>query len=79
MVKVSKYRNQDLFKVRKCNRNHTCSFEIILEDHRQAKSIVVSEMLKIKYKPIKRNYTPNYIIDDFSVTMEYTKAWRSRE
>ncbi|XP_062089195.1 uncharacterized protein LOC133795756 [Humulus lupulus] len=83
LVRASKYRNQDLFKVRKCNPNHTCSVEIVLEDHRQAKSIVVGELIKNKYKSIKRNYTPNDIMndmnDDFGVTMGYTKAWRSRE
>ncbi|XP_062103863.1 uncharacterized protein LOC133814976 [Humulus lupulus] len=80
LVRASKYRNQDLFKVRKCNPNHTCSVEIVLEDHRQAKSIVVGELIKNKYKSIKRNYTPNDIMnDDFEVTMGYTKAWRSRE
>ncbi|XP_062094239.1 uncharacterized protein LOC133800299 [Humulus lupulus] len=83
LVRASKYRNQYLFKVRKCNPNHTCSVEIVLEDHRQAKSIVVGELVKNKYKSIKRNYTPNDIMndmnDDFGVTMGYTKAWRSRE
>ncbi|XP_062114506.1 uncharacterized protein LOC133825606 [Humulus lupulus] len=83
LVRASKYRNQDLFKVRKCNPNHTCSVEIVLEDHRQAKSIVVGELIKNKYKSIKRNYIPNDIMndmnDDFGVTMGYTKAWRSRE
>ncbi|XP_062100867.1 uncharacterized protein LOC133806794 [Humulus lupulus] len=54
-----------------------------MEDHRQAKSIVIGELIKNKYKSIKRNYTPNDIMndmnDDFGVTMGYTKAWRSRE
>ncbi|XP_062088748.1 uncharacterized protein LOC133795308 [Humulus lupulus] len=83
LVRASKYRNQDLFKVWKCNPNHTCYVEIVLEDHRQAKSIVVGELIKNKYKSIKRNYTPNDIMndmnDDFGVTMGYIKAWRSRE
>ncbi|XP_062103558.1 uncharacterized protein LOC133814637 [Humulus lupulus] len=83
LVRASKYINQDLFKVHKCNPNHTCSVEIVLEDHRQAKSIVVGELIKNKYKSIKRNYAPNDIMndmnDDFGVTMGYTKAWRSRE
>ncbi|XP_062103374.1 uncharacterized protein LOC133814429 [Humulus lupulus] len=82
-VKASKYRNQDLFKVRKCIPNHTCSVEIVMEDHRQAKSIIIGELIKNKYKSIKRNYTLNDIMndmnDDFGVTMGYTKAWRSRE
>ncbi|XP_062099756.1 uncharacterized protein LOC133805592 [Humulus lupulus] len=82
-VRASKYRNQDLFKVRKCIPNHTCSIEIVMEDHRQAKSIIIGELIKNKYKSIKRNYTPNDIRndmnDDFGVIMGYTKAWRSRE
>ncbi|XP_062093939.1 uncharacterized protein LOC133799974 [Humulus lupulus] len=45
--------------------------------------IADSELIKNKYKSIKRNYTPNDIMndmnDDFGVTMGYTKAWRSRE
>ncbi|XP_062085636.1 uncharacterized protein LOC133791735 [Humulus lupulus] len=82
-VRASKYRNQDLSKVRKCIPNHTCSVEIVMENHRQAKSIVIGELIKNKYKSIKRNYTPNDIMNDmnenFGVTMGYTKAWRSRE
>ncbi|XP_062085757.1 uncharacterized protein LOC133791865 [Humulus lupulus] len=79
-VSASKYRNQDLFKVRKCIPNHTCSVEIVMEDHRQAKSIIIGELIKNKYKSVKINYTPNDIMnDDFGVTMGYTKAWRSRE
>ncbi|XP_062099711.1 uncharacterized protein LOC133805545 [Humulus lupulus] len=82
-VRASKYKNQDLFKVQKCIPNHTCSVEIVMEDHRQAKSIVIGELIKNKYKSIKRNYTPNDIMndmnEDFGVTMGYTKAWRSRE
>ncbi|XP_062086110.1 uncharacterized protein LOC133792211 [Humulus lupulus] len=82
-VRASKYRNQDLFKVRKCIPNHTCAVEIVMEDHRQAKSIIIGELIKNKYKSIKRNYTPKDILndmnDDFGVTMGYTKAWRSRK
>ncbi|XP_062103044.1 uncharacterized protein LOC133814042 [Humulus lupulus] len=82
-VRASKYRDQDLFKVRKCISNHICSVEIVMEDHRQAKNIVIGELIKNKYKSIKRNYTPNdtmnNINDDFGVTMGNTKAWRSRK
>ncbi|XP_062103819.1 uncharacterized protein LOC133814932 [Humulus lupulus] len=82
-VRASKYKDQDIFKVRKCIPNHTFSVKIVMEDHRQAKSIVIGELIKNKYKSIKRNYTPNDIMkdmnDDYGVTMGYTKAWRSRE
>ncbi|XP_062094047.1 uncharacterized protein LOC133800091 [Humulus lupulus] len=54
-----------------------------MEGHRQAKSIVIGELTKNMYKSIKRNYTPNDIMNDmndnFGVTMGYTEAWRSRE
>ncbi|XP_062100401.1 uncharacterized protein LOC133806297 [Humulus lupulus] len=76
-VRASKYRNQDLFKVRKCIPNHTCSVEIVMEDHRQAKSIIIGELIKNKYKSVKVGM--NDMNDDFGVTMGYIKAWRSRE
>ena len=54
-----------------------------MEDHRQANSNVVGELVKTKFNSFKRIHTPNDIIqdmlDDYGVSMSYSKAWRSKE
>ena len=83
MVRASAYRNDQLFKVRKYISEHTCSIQTVLEDNKKAKSSVVGEIIKNKYKSIKRNYTPSDIMEDmneqFGLDMNYSKAWRSKE
>ncbi|KAM6541244.1 hypothetical protein CsatB_005691 [Cannabis sativa] len=82
-VRASTFKHTDYFKVRKYVKEHTCSLEVIMEDHRQANCNVIGELIKTKFTTIKRVHTPNDImkdmLDDYGVSMSYSKAWRSRE
>ncbi|XP_062100818.1 protein FAR1-RELATED SEQUENCE 5-like [Humulus lupulus] len=83
LLRASKFRKTETFKVRKYVKTHTCSLDIIMEDHRQANCNVIGELIKSKYMSIKRVHTPhdmiNDMLDDFGVSMGYQKAWRARE
>ena len=83
MVRASAYRTSEFFMVRKYISEHTCSIQTVLEDNKKAKSSVVGEIIKNKYKSIKRNYTPSDIMEDmneqFGLDLNYSKAWRSKE
>ncbi|KAM6580868.1 hypothetical protein CsatA_004642 [Cannabis sativa] len=82
-VRASTFKHTEYFKVRKYVKEHTCSLVVIMEDHRQANCNVIGELIKTKFTTIKRVHTPNDIIkdmlDDYGVSMSYSKAWRSRE
>ena len=62
---------------------HSCSLEFLNRDHRQAKSWVVGELIKSKFKGPGRIYKPRDIIEDmrqdYGINMSYEKAWRARE
>ena len=53
------------------------------EDHKQASSQVIGNVIKSKYDGIARIYKPKEIVHDFrvqyAVTISYDKAWRARE
>ncbi|XP_062085307.1 uncharacterized protein LOC133791392 [Humulus lupulus] len=81
--RVARYEKTDMFQVRKFNRAHTCSLDIILGDHRQASSSMVGNVVKSKFTDPKTNYRPKDIakdmLDRYGVSMSYQKAWRSKE
>ncbi|KAL0536928.1 hypothetical protein IC582_025891 [Cucumis melo] len=60
-----------------------CSPEFLNRDHKQAKSWVVGELIKSKFKGIGRLYKPRDIIEDmrqdYDINMSYEKAMRARE
>ncbi|XP_062118930.1 uncharacterized protein LOC133832630 [Humulus lupulus] len=83
LLRASKFRKTETFKIRKYVKIHTCSMDIIMEDHRQGNCNVIGELIKTKYMSIKIVHTPNDIIndmlDDYGVSMGFQKAWRVRE
>lgn len=72
-----------MFKVREFNDIHTCSVNVLLGDHRQANSELVSECIMQKITNLKKIYTPTDIVEDmmseYNVSISYQKAWRSKE
>ncbi|XP_062112481.1 uncharacterized protein LOC133823641 [Humulus lupulus] len=81
--RAARYGKTDMFQLRKFNRAHTCSLDIILGDHRQASSSMVGNVVKTKFTDPKTNYRPKDIakdmLDRYGVSMSYQKAWRSKE
>ncbi|XP_062110959.1 uncharacterized protein LOC133822593 [Humulus lupulus] len=73
----------DMFKIRSFEEIHTCSLSVICGDHRQATSTLVGNILKRKLMNPKKILTPNDIVDDmmddYSVSISYQKAWRGKE
>ena len=73
----------NIFKIKKYVKVHSCSLEFFNHDHRQAKSWVVGELIKSKFKEVGRLYKPCDIIEDkrqdYDINMSYEKAWRARE
>ena len=82
-IRASNLKKTQTFIVRKFVNTHTCSLDIIMEDHRQANCNVVGELVKNKFNSFKRIHTPSDImkdmLDDYGVSMSYSKAYRSRE
>ncbi|XP_022883461.1 uncharacterized protein LOC111400275 [Olea europaea var. sylvestris] len=60
-----------------------CSREKLLGAHRQVIASVVSTCIRYKYNSSRTRYTPNDIRNDmlhnYGVSLNYVKAWRSRE
>ena len=63
-IRASVFKKTKTFIVRKYANSHTCSLDVIMEDHRQANSNVVGELVKTKFNSFKRIHTPNDIIQD---------------
>lgn len=63
-LRASKFRKTTMFKVREFNDLHTCSSDILLEDHRQANSEMVSECIMHRLTNLKIIYTPIDIMED---------------
>ena len=82
-MKASKYRNTNIFLIRKFIDTHTCSLEVRYGSQRQATSQVVANCIKSRYTSIKTVYTPADIIrdmkKDFGINISYIKAYRSKE
>ncbi|KAL0533638.1 hypothetical protein IC582_027679 [Cucumis melo] len=76
-------KGSNIFKIKKYVKVHSCSLEFLNCDHRQAKSWVVGELIKSKFKGVGRLYKPRDIIEDmrqdYDINMSYEKAWRARE
>ncbi|KAL2505597.1 Uncharacterized protein Adt_21218 [Abeliophyllum distichum] len=81
--RASKLGETDMFKIRYIRNGHSCSMDIILDDHRQSTSTLVGDCIKHKYTAAKTIYTPGDIINDmartYGLTLSYGKAWRVRE
>ncbi|KAM6553416.1 hypothetical protein CsatB_014178 [Cannabis sativa] len=79
----SKLKQTQTFKIRKYVNNHTCSLDVIMEDHRQATYNTIAQIVKKKYDSINRKHAPNDIMKDllheFGFSMGYQKAWRTKE
>ncbi|XP_022889448.1 uncharacterized protein LOC111404956 [Olea europaea var. sylvestris] len=62
---------------------YTCAANIVLGAHRQVTASVVSMCIKYKYNSFRTRYTPHDICNDmlhnYGVSLNYVKAWRSRE
>ncbi|KAL6550037.1 hypothetical protein OROMI_020525 [Orobanche minor] len=82
-LRASKLGNTNMFKVRKMIDVHTCSSNILMGNHRQASSELVSECIKDRFMNLKKVYTPLDIVEDmmkdYQISISYQKAWRSKE
>ncbi|KAL0541690.1 hypothetical protein IC582_021745 [Cucumis melo] len=82
-LRVVRLKDSNIFKIKKYVKVHSCSFEFLNRDYRQAKSWVVGELIKSKFKGPGRIYKPRDIIEDmrqdYGINMSYEKAWRARE
>ncbi|KAL4018522.1 hypothetical protein IC575_022120 [Cucumis melo] len=82
-LRAVRLKDSNIFKIKKYVKVHSCSFEFLNRDHRQAKSWVVGELIKSKFKGPGRIYKPRDIIEDmrqdYDINMSYEKAWRARE
>ncbi|XP_022883345.1 uncharacterized protein LOC111400140 [Olea europaea var. sylvestris] len=83
ICRASRVARTDLFKIRHIVERHRCASNIILGSHRQATKAIVSHCIKCKYTSSRTLYTPNDIRNDvvhtYGVSLNYVKAWRSRE
>ncbi|KAL0549171.1 hypothetical protein IC582_013652 [Cucumis melo] len=82
-LQAVRLKDSNIFKIKKYVKVHSCSLEFLNRDHRQAKSWVVGELIKSKFKGPGRIYKPRDIIEDmrqdYGINMSYEKAWRARE
>ncbi|KAL0546608.1 hypothetical protein IC582_016520 [Cucumis melo] len=82
-LRAVRLKDSNIFKIKKYVKNHSCSLEFLNRDHRQAKSWVVGELIKSKFKGPGRIYKPRDIIEDmrqdYGINMSYEKTWRARE
>ncbi|TYK21833.1 MuDRA-like transposase [Cucumis melo var. makuwa] len=82
-LRAVRLKDSNIFKIKKYVKVHSCSLEFFNRDHRQAKSWVVGELIKSKFKGAGRMYKPRDIIEDmrqdYGINMSYEKAWRARE
>ncbi|KAL0533913.1 hypothetical protein IC582_028188 [Cucumis melo] len=82
-LRAVRLKDSNIFKIKKYVKVHSCSVEFLNRDHRQAKSWVVGELIKSKFKGPGRIYKPRDIIEDmrqdYDINMSYEKAWRARE
>ncbi|KAL0546882.1 hypothetical protein IC582_016800 [Cucumis melo] len=82
-LQAVRLKDSNIFKIKKYVKVHSCSLEFLNRDHRQAKSWVVGELIKCKFKEAGRIYKPRDIIEDmrqnYGINMSYEKAWRARE
>ncbi|KAL0545226.1 hypothetical protein IC582_020375 [Cucumis melo] len=82
-LRAVRLKDSNIFKIKKYVKVHSCSLEFLNRDHRQAKSWVVGELIKFKFKRPGRIYKPRDIIEDmrqdYDINMSYEKAWRARE
>ncbi|KAL0536875.1 hypothetical protein IC582_025838 [Cucumis melo] len=82
-LRAVRLKDSNIFKIKKYVKVHSCSLEFLNRDHRQAKSWVVGELIKSKFKGPGRIYKQRDIIEDmrqdYGINMSYEKAWRARE
>ncbi|XP_022891856.1 uncharacterized protein LOC111406707 [Olea europaea var. sylvestris] len=81
--RASKLARTDMFKIRHIVEGHICASNIVLSTHRQVTKTVVSTCIKYKYTSSRTIYTPNDIrnnmLHTYEVSLNYVKAWQSRE
>ncbi|KAL4017085.1 hypothetical protein IC575_024759 [Cucumis melo] len=63
-LRAVRLKGSNIFKIKKYVKVHSCSLEFLNPDHRQAKSLVVGELIKSKFKGVGRIYKPRDIIED---------------
>ncbi|GMN62054.1 hypothetical protein TIFTF001_031131 [Ficus carica] len=83
-LRATRMRDSELFVVKQYDDVHTCSIEIVQGHHRQAKSWMIGECVKVKYlDPTNTSYRPREIMQDmqveFGVSFNYLRAWRGNE
>ncbi|KAL0540229.1 hypothetical protein IC582_024462 [Cucumis melo] len=63
-LRAVRLKDSNIFKIKKYVKVHSCSLEFFNRDHRQAKSWVVGELIKSKFKGVGCIYKPRDIIED---------------
>lgn len=63
-LRVVKLKDSNIFKISKYVNVYSCSLDILDSDHRQTKSCVVGELIKLKFKGVSHQYKPCEIIED---------------
>lgn len=70
------------FKVISMKSIHICQNEQLRDGHRQLNSWLIKQLIKDKFKDVRRIYTPRNIRDDiqndYGVHLPYTKTLRSK-
>ena len=81
--KASSMGKTGIFKVRKFNDVHTCSFEDRFKENRHATSKFIANVVKVKYRKTTSYYGPINIQEDvkdqYGINIDYHKAWRAKE
>ncbi|XP_020418017.1 uncharacterized protein LOC109948725 [Prunus persica] len=77
-LRASSYGEKN-FMIVKFNPVHECDMSFILDKHCHASAKLVGNVVKRKLKDSRTIYTPSDVKQNFDVTINYCKAWRSRE
>ncbi|KAL0546629.1 hypothetical protein IC582_016541 [Cucumis melo] len=82
-LRAVRLKDSNIFKIKKYVKVHSRSLEFLNRDHKQAKSWVVGELIKSKFKGADHLYKSRDIIEDmrkdYGINMSYEKAWCARE
>ncbi|KAL4023297.1 hypothetical protein IC575_017049 [Cucumis melo] len=82
-LRAVRLKDSNIFKTKKYVKVHSRSLEFLNRDHKQAKSWVVGELIKSKFKGADHLYKSRDIIEDmrqdYGINMSYEKAWCARE
>ncbi|KAL2518229.1 Uncharacterized protein Adt_14476 [Abeliophyllum distichum] len=71
-IRCSIIERSAMFKIRKIKNNHTCSLDIVLDDHRQATCSFIASCIKYKFTSARMVYTLVDVVRDMMKTYGVT-------